>query len=34
MNKKAKTATEPANHIAVFQEFGIHCAKMSGASST
>ena len=26
MNKKAKTAIEPANHIAVFQVSGIHRA--------
>lgn len=26
MNKKAKTATEPTNHITDLQEFGIHRA--------
>jgi hypothetical protein len=28
MNKKAKTATEPVNHIAIFQKFGIHRTPM------
>jgi len=31
MNKRAKAATEPANHIAVFQETGIRSAPVFDA---